>query len=144
LFWLAYVLLLFSSFLCIILFVFLSFVSSFHLSSHVQAAGGPVRVEFGVPNEPHCKVGQGPQATVCWNGLDNIVARLVPLREGVYNHSDNTILLSCHYDTVTMSPGAYDDSTGVAAMLELVSMASLFCCQLFSIRDGLGLLPFLW
>lgn len=86
-----------------------------------QAAGGPVRVEISVPNEPHCKVAVGAQRTVCWNALDNIVARLVPKRAGTWNHSANTILLSSHYDTVTMSPGAYDDSTGVAAMLELVS-----------------------
>jgi hypothetical protein len=91
-----------------------------------------VQVEYTVPHEPHCKVGEGASRTVCWNDLDNIVARLVPRRAGIYNHSTNTILLSSHYDTVTMSPGAYDDSTGVAAMLELVSMSSLFSFINFS------------
>lgn len=61
-------------------------------------------------------------STICWNSLSNIVARLVPSRNGSFVHSANSLLLSSHFDTVTMSPGAYDDTTGVATMLEIVSM----------------------
>jgi hypothetical protein len=79
-------------------------------------------IQYYVPVGPRCKIGLAGGPTICWNSLDNIIARIIPYRNGTFNASSNVILLSSHYDTVTISPGAYDDTTGVVTMLEIVSM----------------------
>ncbi len=58
----------------------------------------------------------GPCATV-----ENIVARLAS-RSVVGKKTPKAVLLSAHYDSVPSGPGASDDLTGVAAILEIARL----------------------
>jgi Zn-dependent M28 family amino/carboxypeptidase len=59
--------------------------------------------------------------------MNNIVVRLIPRRakdNGNFTPSPNVLLLSAHYDTVPLSQGVYDDSTGVVTLIELLNVLS--------------------
>lgn len=57
-----------------------------------------------------------------YRGVQNIVVKLSPRN---VNESLNYILLNAHFDSVPLSPGAGDDVTMVAVMLEMLRVLSL-------------------
>lgn len=52
----------------------------------------------------------------------NLVAQLPVLDEPEENSGDRTLVLGTHYDTVTASPGADDNASGVAVLLEVARL----------------------
>lgn len=61
-----------------------------------------------------------PLPVTYWQSIDNVVAVL----EGTASSADarESFLISSHYDSVTLSVGAYDDTAGVAVAMEVLTV----------------------
>ncbi|KAF5299923.1 hypothetical protein FQR65_LT09318 [Abscondita terminalis] len=57
--------------------------------------------------------------TNVYRNMQNIVVRI-----GSRINSPHSLLINCHFDTVTQSPGASDDGAGCAVMLEMLRVLS--------------------
>ncbi|XP_055523743.1 endoplasmic reticulum metallopeptidase 1-like [Wyeomyia smithii] len=57
-------------------------------------------------------------ATSVYRNIQNVVVKLVG------TNSNQTLLLNCHFDSVATSPGASDDLSGCAVMLEILRVMS--------------------
>lgn len=57
-------------------------------------------------------------ATNVYRNVQNVIAKLVGKNE------DHALLLNCHFDSVATSPGASDDLSGCAVMLEILRVMS--------------------
>jgi hypothetical protein len=99
--------------------------------SRVHAAGAISRAEAWIANAL-CQAGwQTDRRPFVWSGPAdmsiggpiqgiNVLAR----RRAATSGSNGTILVGAHYDTVEDSPGADDNGSGVAALLELARVLS--------------------
>lgn len=89
--------------------------------NHKQAQNYILQVlsEFGLQPE----LMQKPVISTRWGmpfdsaNVENIIAK-IPARISAQTPDKKTILLICHYDTVPNSPGAADNGSGVATLLE--------------------------
>lgn len=63
-----------------------------------------------------------------YTNVTNIIVRLScpinPERPEDRSCEDNAILLNAHFDTTLGSPGATDDGSGIAVMMELIRVLS--------------------
>lgn len=57
-------------------------------------------------------------ATSVYRNVQNVIAKLVG------KHKEHALLLNCHFDSVATSPGASDDLSGCAVMLEILRVMS--------------------
>lgn len=57
-------------------------------------------------------------ATSVYRNVQNVIAKLVG------KHKEQALLLNCHFDSVATSPGASDDLSGCAVMLEILRVMS--------------------
>ena len=59
-----------------------------------------------------------------YTNVTNIIVRLSCPETENRSCEDNAILLNSHFDTTLGSPGATDDGSGVAVMLEIIRVLS--------------------
>lgn len=77
------------------------------------------RIQVYVDQQPGYVLNPENDRLMLWTAMQNVVVKIAG--DGTAPNS-KALLLSAHYDTVTMSPGATDNTMGVSCMLEVVNV----------------------